>query len=108
MHGTGVTLCQIPAGDYPSPRTPLTGTLGVSLWGRRPILSPSQTSGSYLRPTTRSFNALIPMKERVVGDLDVLGADLGAALGDVAVAQAEVVLGDLAPVRRVGRVHLEL
>src|SRR5260370_15578605 len=45
----------IPRGDYPSPRTSLTDTLGVSLWGRRPILSPSQTSGSYLRPATRSF-----------------------------------------------------
>src|SRR5271170_2262621 len=34
---------------------PVFGTLGVSLGVRRPILSPSQTSGSYLRPTTRSF-----------------------------------------------------
>ena len=33
----------------------LAGTGGVSWWGRRPILLPSQTSGSYLRPTTRSF-----------------------------------------------------
>ena len=32
------------------------GTSGVSFGaGRRPILDPSQTSGSYLRPTTRSF-----------------------------------------------------
>src|SRR6266699_5589480 len=36
--------------------------------------------------------------QRVVGDLDVLRAGLGAALGDVAVSEAEVVLGDLAPV----------
>src|SRR6516165_6910248 len=36
-------------------RQVLPGTLGVSLWLRRVILSPSQTSGSYLRPTTRSF-----------------------------------------------------
>src|SRR5215831_15355337 len=42
--------------------------------------------------------------QRIVGDLDVLRTDLGAALGDVAVAEAEVVLGDLAPVGGVGRV----
>src|SRR5262245_43184379 len=33
----------------------LPGILGVSLWVRRVILSPSQTRGSYLRPTIRSF-----------------------------------------------------
>jgi hypothetical protein len=38
----------------------------------------------------------------------VLGADLGAALGDVAVAEAEVVLGDVPPVGFVRRVHLKL
>jgi aryl-alcohol dehydrogenase-like predicted oxidoreductase len=32
---------------------------GVSV--RRPILSPSQTSGSYLRPTTRSFIGMIAL-----------------------------------------------
>src|SRR6266851_5845818 len=45
--------------------------------------------------------------QRVVGDLDVLRADLGAALGDVAEAEAEVLLGDGAPVGGVGRVHLQ-
>src|SRR6266496_6655805 len=44
-------------------------------------------------------DALLQRNQRVVGDLDVLGADLGAALGDVAVAEAEVVLRDLPPVR---------
>ena len=33
----------------------LPGTAGVSWWGRRAILLPSQTSGSYLRLITRSF-----------------------------------------------------
>ena len=33
----------------------LPGIAGVSWWPRRAILEPSQTSGSYLRPTTRSF-----------------------------------------------------
>src|SRR5215467_15072831 len=44
---------------------------------------------------------------RVVGDLDVFRADLGAALGDVAEAHAEVVLGDLPAVGGVGGVHLQ-
>ncbi len=39
----------------------LPGTFGVSLGVRRPILSPSQTSGSYLRPTTRSFIGMIAL-----------------------------------------------
>src|ERR1700683_5059835 len=39
----------------------LPGTLGVSLCARRPILSPSQTSGSYLRPTTRSFIGMMAL-----------------------------------------------
>src|SRR5947209_16706412 len=38
---------------------------------RNPILLPSQTSGSYLRSTTRSF---IGMHRRSVGDLDALRA----------------------------------
>jgi len=39
----------------------LPGTLGVSLGVRRPILSPSQIRGSYLRPTTRSFIGMIAL-----------------------------------------------
>src|ERR1700748_2722185 len=53
-------------------------------------------------------HALLHRDDRVVGDLDVLGADLGAALGDVAVPEAKVVLSDVPPVGLVGRVHLEL
>src|SRR5215217_218051 len=52
-----------------------------------------------------------PLLERdqgVVGDLDVLGADLGAALGDVAQAQPEAVLGVVLAVQGVERVHVEL
>src|SRR6185369_15091947 len=45
--------------------------------------------------------------DRVVGDLDVLRADLGAALGDVAVADAATVLEIPTPVRFVDRMHLE-
>ena len=39
--------------------------------------------------------------------MDVLGAHLGAALGDVAQADLELVLHELAPVERVERVHVE-
>src|SRR5216683_4427855 len=53
-------------------------------------------------------DAFFHRDERVVGDLDVLGADLCAALGDVAVAEPEVLLRDHAAVGRVGGVHLEL
>src|SRR6185437_14506323 len=44
----------------------------------------------------------------VVGDVDAFGADLGAALGDVAVADAEVVLEGFEAVAVIERVHLEL
>src|SRR5215468_4188485 len=43
----------------------------------------------------------------VVGDVDVLGAHLGAALGDVAVAEPRLGLGQLQPIVGVERVHLE-
>jgi len=46
-----------PALDGPGPGRDQAGgpgILGVSAWVRRVILLPSQTSGSYLRPTTRS------------------------------------------------------
>src|SRR5689334_4616070 len=53
-------------------------------------------------------HALLHRDDRVVGDLDALGADLGAALGDVAHADAGLLLGQLAPVVAVQRVHVEL
>src|ERR1700689_5066213 len=40
-------------------------------------------------------HAFLHRDDRVVGDLDVLRAYLGAAFGDVAVAKAEVIRGDL-------------
>src|SRR5689334_16588535 len=52
--------------------------------------------------------ALLHRDDRVVGDLDALGADLGAALGDVAHAEAGCVLGHLDPVVLVQRVHVQL
>src|SRR5262249_7521097 len=43
-------------------------------------------------------DALFQRDDAVVGDLDVLGADLGAALGDVTQADVERVLGQAEPV----------
>src|SRR5581483_1408438 len=51
---------------------------------------------------------LLHRDECVVGDLDVFRTDLGAALGDVAEAEAVLLLRLVAPVERVERVHLEL
>src|SRR3954453_38805 len=52
-------------------------------------------------------NALLERDDRVVGDLDVFRADLGAALRDVAEADAGLVLQVAQPVALVRRVHLE-
>src|SRR5260221_13234523 len=52
-------------------------------------------------------DALLQGDYRVVGDLDVLRADFGAALREVAVADPPGVLQVLAPVGVVHRVHLE-
>src|SRR5579863_9023830 len=52
-------------------------------------------------------HALFHGDDAVVGDLDVLGAHLSAALGDVAHAEAAVVR-ELAPIVDVEGVHLEL
>src|SRR5262245_38297621 len=51
---------------------------------------------------------LLEGDDRVVGDVDVLGADVRAALGDVAVAESRLVLDHLPAVVRVERMHLEL
>src|SRR5689334_18746910 len=59
FHPVFIDMC--PKGQDAVPLDPdpqalvLPGIFGVSLWVRRVILSPSQTSGSYLRPTIRSF-----------------------------------------------------
>src|SRR3954447_823390 len=53
-------------------------------------------------------DAFLHRDDRVVGDVDALGADLRAALGDVAHAETRGVLGELAAVVGVERVHVEL
>src|SRR5690606_21556891 len=60
------------------------------------------------RVVLAAHDPLLHRDQRVVGDLDVLGADLGAALGDVAETETVVVLRDVAPVGLVRRVHLQL
>src|SRR6266550_1539117 len=52
-------------------------------------------------------DALFEGDDGVVGDLDVLGADFGAALGDVAVAQAELLFDERQAVFAVDGVHLQ-
>ena len=74
---------------------------------------PSSTgAGSCAQPDQRVVlrvdDALLHRDDRVVGDLDVLGADLGAALGDVAHAEAVLRLRLALAVPRVERVHVEL
>src|SRR5882724_4123360 len=46
--------------------------------------------------------------QSIIRDVDVLGADLGAALGDVAVAEAGLGLSEVEAVIGVERMHLEL
>src|SRR4051812_30011253 len=52
-------------------------------------------------------DALLERDDRVVGDLDRFWADVGAALRDVAEAQAGLPLEELQPIVRVERVHLQ-
>src|SRR2546425_1344952 len=55
----------------------------------------------------RVGGALLERDDPVVGDVDVLGADLGAALGDVAEADPRVLLDEARAVTRVQRMHVE-
>src|ERR1700687_3289111 len=52
-------------------------------------------------------HALLQGDDAVVGDVDVLRADLGAALGDVAEPDARVVVQEPGAIHGVERVHLE-
>src|SRR4051812_17062710 len=79
----------------------LTASTRVPAFGVRPTLQselaaalPSEelVSEPHHRVIFAVGHALLHRDQRVVGDLDVFGADLGAALGDVAQAEAEVLL----------------
>src|SRR5436309_15735373 len=52
-------------------------------------------------------HALLQRDDGVVGDVDRLGADLGAALGDVAVSDTALLAEVVGARRDVERVHLE-
>src|SRR5579863_5307654 len=52
-------------------------------------------------------HALFQRDDRIVGDVDLLGAHLGAAFGDVAQADAEFVLEHAGARLRIERVHFE-
>src|ERR1035438_9248897 len=53
-------------------------------------------------------DALLQRDDGVIGDVDVLGTDLGAALGDVAVAETHLLFQEFATVVGIEGVHLEL
>ena len=55
----------------------------------------------------RRHHALLERDDRIVGDVDVFGADLGAALGDVAEPQALLRADEVEAVVRVERMHLQ-
>src|ERR1700722_18376822 len=76
---------------------PYSGDLGGVLGGAAADLGAEPDQ----RVVLAAGHALLQRDQGVVGDLDVLGAYLGAALGDVAQPEAEVILRDRPPVSRV-------
>src|SRR5437867_2640017 len=88
-------------------------------WRRRParVSESRQTSRGLLLPEPAQQphhgieelvgHPLFERNDRVVGDVDVLGADFGAALGDVAEAHARGVLHEGRAIDGVQRMHLE-
>src|SRR5664279_3958191 len=78
---------------------------------RRPTSSALATSDLRAEPGDRIVlpvdDSLLQRDERIVGDLDVFGADLRAALGDIAQPEAVVVLRDLLAIEGVERVHVQ-
>src|SRR5919197_5252504 len=65
------------------------------------------TPGPYERVIVLGDDPLFEGDDRVVGDLDLLGTHLGAALGDVAEAQASARFDQLEPIVTVEWVHLQ-
>src|SRR5438093_237780 len=103
--GMSVTRCVIAAARSPAARSPAARSRAA----RSRVVAPAgEPPPDHLdRVVVAVGDTLLERDDRVVGDLDVLGADLGAALRDVAVADTAVVLEELPPVSRVDRVHLE-
>src|SRR5271166_3114221 len=102
-HEKGAVAPGIPGATAPLKRLALAGDgRGAGLFRAAGDLR----AEPHERVVLAARDALLHGDQRVVRDLDVLGADLRAALGDVAVAEAEVVLRDVPAVRLVRRVHL--
>src|SRR5438477_4763296 len=88
---------------------------GECLGGRRLRLTGRGRDGlaadTAQRPADRvvraRHDALLERDDAVIGDVDVLGAYVGAALRDVAIAETVLRTDELGPVVRVERVHLE-
>src|SRR5947209_508898 len=84
--------------EVPSPAPPAApaGTPPEGLGGAAPRSAPRTAADRRAQPHQRVepavHHAFLERDDPVVGEVDALGADLAAALGDVAVAQAEVVL----------------
>src|SRR5207253_4426810 len=78
--------------------------------GRRPLLFGAVVAAGDFGPGVEADvdDAFLHRDDRVVGDFDVLGADLGAALCDVALAEALHGLQHCFAVDGVERVHVEL
>src|SRR5215472_7150654 len=75
--------------------------LGLLAWDLRGVVvHPPRdlVAEPHQRVVLAANDPLLERYQRVVGDVDVLRANLGAALGDVAHAEAEVLLSDLAAV----------
>src|SRR5947207_5548371 len=53
------------------------------------------------------YNSLFQRNDRVVGDVDVFGANLGAAFSDVAVADTELLFQQLGSIQTVKRMHFK-
>src|SRR6478736_1077630 len=82
---------------------------GSALSGRSALAATDLRAQPHERVVVTADHALLHRDDRVVGDLDVLGADLGAALRDVAHPDALFVAGEVRTVfARVERVHVEL
>src|SRR5258708_3867547 len=90
-------------GTRPTSDFPLTSTFDV-----RPSKLAKHVQQPRHRIVVPADDALFQRNDPVVRDVDVLGADLRAALGDVAVTHPRVLLHVRDAVGRVDRVHLEL
>src|SRR3954470_4941780 len=76
----------------------------ASVLGTAPDLRPEEGE----RVELPVHHAFLQRDDAVVGEVDALGADLAAALGDVAVAEPEILLRRVLAVDDVERVHVQL